>query len=156
MTPRRFPLTDLPWPLMLTLVAIGLPRTVLADLDVVAPESSALYYVLALGPFVVWLAVAVLRPSRRPVRNFLVLGLLYGLSLVLVHQLLWTAPGSQHSIPRAALDLASGFQPGLRELVVRLCSAVVGLGTGAVTAVVAVVAGVARGGRSRQPWRVGR
>ena len=75
--------------LMLALVAVGLPRTILADLDIVAPESSLLYYVLALTPFAVWLAVAVLRKSRRPFMDFLVLGVLYGLSLVVVHQLLW-------------------------------------------------------------------
>ena len=35
---RRFPLTDMPTWLMLALVALGLPRTVLADLDIVAPR----------------------------------------------------------------------------------------------------------------------
>ena len=37
---RRFPLTDMPVWLMLVLVALGLPRTILADLDILAPESS--------------------------------------------------------------------------------------------------------------------
>jgi hypothetical protein len=71
---RRFFLTNLPTWLMLVLLSLGLPRTVLADLGVVAPESSWFYFVLALTPFVVWLAVAVFRPSRRPFLDFLVLG----------------------------------------------------------------------------------
>jgi hypothetical protein len=71
---RKFILTDMPTGLMLTLVAVGLPRTVLADLGIVAPESSLLYYFLALTPFAIWLAVAILRTSRRPFMDFLVLG----------------------------------------------------------------------------------
>lgn len=35
---NTFPLTDLPTWLALLLVALGVPRTVLADLDIVAPE----------------------------------------------------------------------------------------------------------------------
>ena len=86
MSSRPVPLTDMPWALMLILVAVGLLRTVLADLDIVVPESSLLYYVLALAPFAAWLVVAVVRPTRKPVMDFLILGLLYGLSLILVHQ----------------------------------------------------------------------
>jgi hypothetical protein len=87
---RRFPATDMPIWLMLVLVALGLPRTVLADLDIVAPESGLLYYIVALAPFAAWLVVAILRTSRRPFADFLILGVLYGLSLVVVHQALWT------------------------------------------------------------------
>lgn len=151
MTSRSFPLTDTSWPLMLGLVAIGLPRTVLADLDVVAPGSSLLYYVLALAPFAAWLAVAVLRPTRHPVRDFLVLGVLYGLSLVVVHQLLWHAPGAQHSIPQAAVDVADRFAPAARDLALRGYTALVGLaigaGTGLVAAAVAVAARLVRNAR---------
>ena len=48
-----------------------------------------LYYILALTPFAVWLVVAIVRSSRRPFADFLVLGVLYGLSLMVVHQVLW-------------------------------------------------------------------
>src|ERR1044072_1886847 len=105
--PRRFPLTDMPTGLMLGLVALGLPRTVLADLGVVLPESGLLYYFLALTPFAAWLAVAVVRRSRRPVRDFLVLGTLYGVSLLVIHQILWTAgPSLGHQPPQSAGDFA--------------------------------------------------
>ncbi|MBC3192471.1 hypothetical protein H7X46_15505 [Pseudonocardia sp. C8] len=158
MRSRSFPLTDMPWLLMLVLVAIGLPRTVLADLDIVAPESSLLYYVLALAPFAAWLAVAVLRPTRRPVPDFLVLGVLYGLSLVLAHQLLWHAPGAEHSIPQGAIDFARGFAPAGQELALRGYTAVVslgiGIGTGLVAAVAAVIARTVRNARHRHLTRV--
>src|SRR3954453_517643 len=100
---RRFPLTDMPIWLMLVLVGLGLPRTVLADLDIIAPESSLLYYVLALTPFAAWSAIAIFRPSRRPFQDFLMLGVLYGLSLVLVHQVLWSVGSTLgHHPPQSA------------------------------------------------------
>lgn len=149
---RRFPLTDLPTWLMLALVAVGLPRTVLADLNVVAPESSLAYYVLALTPFALWLAVAVRRRSRRPLRDFLVLGVLYGLSLVVVHQLLWdVGPSLGEHPPTGAVNFAATVSPSLYELAVRgytvMIAMMIGVGTGLVAAVVAVVANALRSRR---------
>jgi hypothetical protein len=153
---RRFFLTDLPTWLMLVLLALGLPQTVLADLGVVAPESSWFYYVLALTPFVVWLAVAVFRPSRRPFLDFLVLGVLYGLSLVVVHQLLWDVGDSLgHNPPTGALNFAERFSPSLREVAIRaytvLIAMIIGVGTGLVVALVAVVANAVRLRRRSRP-----
>jgi hypothetical protein len=142
---RRFALTDMPAWLMLALVALGLPRTVLADLDIVAPESSLLYYVLALTPFAAWLAVAVVRRSRRPFLDFIVLGTLYGLSLVLIHQALWdVGPTLGYRPPQSALDFAQQFSPAWRDLAVRgytvVIAMIIGVGSGLVAALVAVVA----------------
>ncbi|MGH3499683.1 MAG: hypothetical protein ACRDQA_02095 [Nocardioidaceae bacterium] len=83
--------TDWPAWLLLGLIALGLPRTILADLGVVAPESSWIYSVLALTPFAVWFAVAILRRTGSPIKDHLVAGALYGLSLVIVHEALWAA-----------------------------------------------------------------
>jgi hypothetical protein len=140
---RRFPLTDMPTWLMLLLVAVGLPRTVLADLDVVAPESSLLYYVLALAPFATWLAVAVGRRSRRPFMDFLVVGILYGVTLVVVHQALWDVGASLgHQPPDGAVSFSEQFGPPLREVALRgytvMIAMLIGIGTGLVCAVVAV------------------
>ena len=152
---RRFPMTDMPIWLMLVLVALGLPRTVLADLDIVAPESSLLYYVLALTPFAVWLVVAIVRPSSRPFADFLVLGVLYGLSLLVVHQLLWdVGPSLGHNPPESAVDFANQFSPAWRELATRAYSSgiaiLIGVGTGLVGAVVAVGAHAWRRSRARR------
>ena len=136
---RRFFLTDLPIWLMLVLLSLGLPRTVLADLGVIAPEGSWFYYVLALTPFVVWLAIAVFRPSRRPFLDFLVLGLLYGLSLAVVHQLfLHVGDSLGHNPPTGALNFAERFSSSLREVTIRaytvLIAMIIGVGTGLVVA----------------------
>ena len=106
---RRFPATDLPAWQMLTLLAIGLPRTLLAELGVVEPESGLLYYLLALVPFATWLAVAVGRRSRRPFLDFVVLGALYGVSLLLVHQALWDVGPALGGRTASAVDFAARF-----------------------------------------------
>jgi len=131
---RTVPLTDMPIGLMLLLVGIGLPRTILADLDVVAPESGLFYYFLALVPFAAWLAVAIGRPTRKPIMDFLVLGVLYGLSLVVVHQILWdVAPPA---------DYGRGTSISIAMMI--------GIGTGAVAAVAAVIARALRRARAKQ------
>ncbi|TDX03645.1 hypothetical protein [Kribbella sp. VKM Ac-2566] len=107
---RRFPGTDMSVWLVLVLVALGLPRTVLSDLDVVAPESGLLYYCLALLPFAVWLVVAIARRSRRPFLDFLVVGASYGVSLVIVHQLMWTEGLAVNHI---GIAMMIGFGSGL-------------------------------------------
>lgn len=61
-------------------------------------------------PFAVWLAVTVVRGSRRPFRDFLMVGVLYGLSLVIIHQVLWTAgPSLRHNPPASAGEFADQF-----------------------------------------------
>ena len=147
----RVPLTDMPAGLMLLLVAVGLPRTILADLDIVPPESGLLYYVLALAPFTAWLLAAVLRKTRRPFLDFLVLGIVYGLSLILVHQALWgAAAGYGQRPPAGAVDFAEQFGSVWYELALRAHTSaiamLIGVGSGLVAAIVAVSA---RSWRSR-------
>jgi hypothetical protein len=139
-------------------VAIGLPRTILADLDVVEPESGAVSYFLALTPFAVWLGVAVTRGSRRPHFDFVIVGLLYGLSLIVVHQVLWDVrPSLGHHPPASAVDFASQFDGWRRGLALRAYTSgiamMIGLGTGLVTAGVALGAHAVR---SRREARKGR
>jgi hypothetical protein len=114
---RRFPATDMQVWLVLVLVALGLPRTILADLDIVPPESGLLYYCLALIPFAVWLAVAIRRRSRRPLPDFLMVGGLYGVSLAIVHQLMWTDGLALRHIGIAMMiGLGTGLVAGLVAL----------------------------------------
>jgi len=153
-TMPRFPATDMPVALMLGLVALGLPRTVLTDLDVVPADSGLLYYALALTPFAVWLIVAALRRTRRPLADFLVLGVLYGLSLVVVHQALWElGPSLGYHPPQAAVDFAESFDSSPRELAERAFTCgvamVIGVGTGLVSALTACAARVWRTRRAR-------
>lgn len=141
--PRRVLGADLPLWAMLTLVALGLPRTVLADLGILVPEGSWLYYMVALTPYAVWLAVAVLRRTATPIRDHLLVGALYALSLVAVHELFWNVESSQgHNPPRPAIDLASGLASPARDLVIHGfefgVALMIGVGSGAVMALVAL------------------
>lgn len=121
------------WPgwLLLGLVVLGLPRTILADLGIVLPESSWVYFVLALTPFAVWFAIAVLRRTATPIRDHLLAGALYGLSLIAVHEALWWAGSSLgHQLSNDLAAHASTWAIALS----------IGLGVGAVAAVTAFVA----------------
>jgi hypothetical protein len=151
---RSFPLTDMPTWLMLVLVAAGLPRTLLTDLGIVAPNGSLLYFFLALAPFAVWLTVAIARRSNRPFADFVVLGILYGLSLVVVHQLLWDlGPTLGYHPPEAAIGFAEQFAPAWQDLALRgytvAIAMLIGVGTGVVAGLVALAANLWRSGRGR-------
>lgn len=141
----RFPLTDMPTALLLLLAAVGLPRTILADLDVVPPESGLVYYALALVPFVLWLTVAVVRKSKRPLGDFLVLGAVYGLTLIAVHLAFWdAAAGYGNRPPAGAVDFAEQFSAGWYDVALRAhisaVALIIGIGSGLVVALVAVTA----------------
>lgn len=152
-TPRRTVLgTSLPGWLVLGLIAVGLPRTLLTDLGVVEPEGSWVYYVLALTPFAAWFVVALLWRSRTPIRDHLVTGTLYGFSLIVVHEALWSVSSSLgHHPPESAVRLADQYDSPLRELVLHGYTAgiamMIGLGVGLTAAVVAVVANKVRARR---------
>lgn len=134
------------WPagLLLGLIALGLPRTILADLGIIEPQTPV-YFVFALTPFGVWLACALVRRTGSPIKDHLVAGSLYGLSLIIVHEALWGVASSQgQHLPQSAITLAERFGPPLRDLVPHLYSTVVammiGLGVGIIAAIVAMVA----------------
>lgn len=151
---RPFFLTDMPVWLMLTLVALGLPRTILADLGIVEPESSLFYYFLALTPFAAWLVVAIFRETRKPIADFVMLGTLYGLSLVVVHQILWdVGPSLGHQPPAGAVSFAESVSPQFYELALRgytiMIAMIIGVGTGLIAALIALVAKVVRSARHR-------
>lgn len=146
--------TGMPGWLLLALIALGLPRTVLSDLGVVAPESSSVYYVLALAPFAVWLAIALFRRTGSPVKDHLVAGALYGLSLLVVHEALWSAGSSVgHHPAQGAVTLAERFDSPFREMVLHgyacVIAMTIGLGVGVVAGLLAAGAGRVRTMRAR-------
>lgn len=151
---RTFPGTQLPAWLLLGLIALGLPRTILSDLGIVEPEGSWVYYVLALTPFAVWFGVAVLRRTGTPIRDHLVTGTLYGLSLVVVHEALWAVGSSLgHHPPQSGVQLAEQFDGLLRQLVLHgymfAIAMLIGLGVGLIAGLVALVANRVRTVRAR-------
>ncbi|MDF2508605.1 MAG: hypothetical protein K0Q52_2464 [Microbacterium sp.] len=70
------------------LAAIAVPRAILHDLHLIS-ESGLLTWILALGPVAVWIAVAVMKRVPKPFLTVLVIGIFYGIMLVITHQLLW-------------------------------------------------------------------
>ncbi len=137
--------TSWPWWLLLGLIVLGLPRTVLADLGIVEPESSWVYFVIALTPFAAWFAIAVLRRTATPIRDHLVAGALYGISLIIAHEALWSVGSSLgHQPPAGAVALSEQFTSPLREVVLHTylggIAMMIGLGVGVVAAIIAAVA----------------
>lgn len=140
---QKFFLTDMPVWLVATLVLLMLPRTLLNELGFV-DEGTLAYYILALTPFVIWLVIAILRKTNKPIMDFLVLGFLFGLLLIVIHQSLWHTGSavSQHA-PDFAVDFAARFDPAWRELIERSISAgislMIGLGSGLLFSIIAAI-----------------
>ncbi|MDM8084032.1 hypothetical protein QUV83_04550 [Cellulomonas cellasea] len=86
--PDRQPRFGMPLVAMAGLALLGLPRVILHDLHVI-DEGTLLTALLAIGPVLVWIAVTVLRHSPRPFLTVLLTGVMFGVMLVITHQLLW-------------------------------------------------------------------
>ncbi len=72
------------------LAALALPRVILHDLHII-DEGDVINWVLALGPFAVWIAAAVVKKVPNAFLTVLVIGVIFGVMLVVTHQLLWDA-----------------------------------------------------------------
>lgn len=145
LTRRRFVGTQLPVAVVLVLILLGLPRTILTDLGIITPEGSALYYLLALTPFAAWFVAAALCRTSSPIRDQLIVGVCYGLSLTLVHEVLWRTDASVgHHLPAAAARLAEPYGSPIRELILHGyafgVAMSIGLGVGLAAAMIALIA----------------
>ncbi|GAA3125308.1 hypothetical protein [Nonomuraea salmonea] len=127
------------------LAALGVPRAVAHDLDLVGPVVNAL---LVFVPLVVWLVVVVVRRVPKPFLALLVVGGVYGVLLGVTHQVLWGASFGDEA-PALGGNLAGALSPGAEGVLIRVfafgSSLVTGLGVGAAVGAVAwVVASVRR------------
>ncbi len=93
-----------------------------------------LYKVLAITPFVIWLALALVRKSTRPFYDFIVLGITYGVLLSLTHQILWEASWAGNP-PRIGGNLAGAVSPALESVVLRTFAFISSIMTGLVTGI---------------------
>lgn len=80
--------TDIPLWVLLLLALISVPRVIVHDLDMMSTDS-ILYQLMAVIPLAICLGLAILRRNKRPIYDFLVLGLFYGIFLAAVHLALW-------------------------------------------------------------------
>ncbi|MGW9404015.1 hypothetical protein ACWGQ2_08610 [Arthrobacter sp. NPDC055585] len=119
---RRPYFFGMPLLLMAGLALLGLPRVVLHDLHLIGERSPVTWF-LALFPVAVWITVTVLVRSPRPFLTVLVIGLMFGVLLVITHQLLWDAAFSGN-----APEVGSG---PVAEMIPRIAAVPGGLMTGA-------------------------
>lgn len=119
----------LPLWLMLGLAALAVPRVVLHDLGTsVGPLVAAL---LAIGPPVVWVFVAVRARVPSPVLTLVVVGSLYGCALALIHNLIWDTVFAE-SDPALGGALAGELDEDTEEALLRTAATVSSVFTGMV------------------------
>jgi hypothetical protein len=127
----------LPFVVLLSLAALAAVRGVLHDLHVV-DSGDLLTPLLAIGPVVVWIAVAVLW-SRRPFISLLATGVLYGVLLAATHLILWDINLAGSTQPALGGTLSGVLPPLLEAALLRVAAALSSIGLG-------LVMGVAAGG----------
>ncbi|WP_162463223.1 hypothetical protein [Paenibacillus psychroresistens] len=106
--------TDMPLVLLVVLAAIGIPQVVVKDLQLFSFES-ILYKALTIGPFLVYLAIALFRKNKRPFYDFIVLGALLGLFVAVTHQITM-----DKNVPELKGYLKDFFSPAVEEISIRI------------------------------------
>lgn len=109
---------------LIGLAALALPRVLLHDLHLIPEGNSLVSALLTIGPVVIWITLAVVRRVPNPFLTVLVIGSIFGLMLVITHQLLWDVAFGGN--PPTIGDAARG------TLLPRIASIPSGLFTGAI------------------------
>lgn len=122
--------TDIPLAVLVVLALLTVPRVVLHDLHTISLDSP-LYTTLAVAPFILWLLVAIFRKNKRPVHDFLVLGLLFGILLAITHQLTWDASWGNNP-PHLHGNLEGKLDPTIESLLLRGAAFISSLVTGVI------------------------
>jgi len=120
----------LPFPVIVFLAMLAVPRVFVHDLKLV-PIDSFWYTVLAVGPLLIWLGVAIFVKMKRPAYDFLVLGIVFGILLAVTHQLTWNASWGA-TLPHIGGTFAGRLSPGMESLVLRSAAVISSLVTGVV------------------------
>lgn len=148
MTRYRF---GLPWWAILLLAALSLPRVVVHDLDVdTGAWGPAL---LAIGPMLVWVGVALWARVPSPVTTLLVVGTVYGIGLGIGHNLMWDSVFAED--PRLGGSWEGRLPRQAEEVIMRIVTLGSSVVTGAVVGLVSglVATGLRRLGRSARSRR---
>jgi hypothetical protein len=136
--------------LVLGLAALAMPRIVLHDLGTSGgPLVQAL---LAIGPPVVWVLVAVRARVPSPVLTLVVVGSLYGCALALIHNLMWDTAftGDDPALGGAlAGELDEDTEEALLRTAATLSSVFTGMVLGLISGLVAQVISRATNSRRR-------
>lgn len=115
------------------LAALGVPRVVAHDLDLVGPLVNS---VLVFAPIAIWLAVVLWKRVSRPFLTLLAVGVVYGVLVAVTHQVFWTQ-SFEGDPPVLGGNLAGVLSPTAEGLVLRVfaffSSVLTGTAVGAVT-----------------------
>ncbi|SIO86400.1 hypothetical protein [Nocardiopsis sp. JB363] len=138
MNVRDRPAPGLSFPILVLLALIAAPRVVLHDLGVIE-EGTFVNALFVFVPPLVWIVVVLWRRLPHPFLTLLVVGVLYGVMLMLGHQLLWTAAheGAPPTLGGNLADLSPGVQQGIIRVFAALSSLVTGTVVGALCGLVA-------------------
>ena len=120
--------TDMPLWMLAGLALLAMPRAVIHDLDGL-PFDSPAYIAMAVAPLLLYLAIAIFRNNKRPMYDFIVLGLFFGVFLSLVHLILWDHKWGGN--PPAFGDQLTGvFCPEVEDMLFRISVTFSGLHVG--------------------------
>lgn len=126
----------LPTWLIVALGLLGAPRVVLHDLDILPEGWSAASLVLTVLPVVFWVVMLVARRVASPLRDGIAIGLVYGIVLGGIHQLLWHR-AFEDDPPRLGGNLEGKLGEGAEEAVLRVAATFSSLGVGVALGAVA-------------------
>ena len=126
-------------PVIIMLAALAAIRVPLHDLGIV-PDGSVVAGLLVFLPLAVWLAVVLRQRVPNPFRALTAVGLVYGVMLAIIHQMLWVAAYSGN-LPSLGGNLEGVLAPGVEAIVFRVSAFFSSLMTG--TLVGAAVGAVA-------------
>ena len=121
------PRVGLPVSAVVVLGLLAAPRVVLHDLDVLR-EGSLVNSLFVFVPLLIWIVVAVLR-SANPFVSLLAAGGVYGVCLLVVHNVLWSRTW-EGDPPRLGGNLEGRLPAATEELILRGAMSLTGLFTG--------------------------
>lgn len=140
------PALGLPIAALIGLALLAAPRVVLHDLGVIT-EGAALNGVLVFAPPVIWIVVVLWKRVPNPFLTLLVVGVFYGLTLLLGHQILWHV-AFEGGPPQLGGNLTD-LDPVLQSVIIRFFASISSLFTGvivgAITGVIAWAIGALTG-----------
>ncbi|WP_010274215.1 hypothetical protein [Paenibacillus senegalensis] len=130
-------MAGLPWTTLFVLASLGVPRVVAHDLGLVDPHGAVNRLLVGL-PIAVWLIYVVWKNVKRPFLAWFSIGLLYGILLAVVHQLLW------NFVFEAPIQLGgnlSHLSGAMGTLIARAFAFISSVTTGAVMGIIVGVVG---------------
>lgn len=134
-TPDQGSRLGLSVPVIVLLAALGAPRVVLHDLDIIH-EGTFINSLFVFVPPLIWIIATLVARAQRPFVTNLAIGAIYGVFLLLGHQIFWDSAFGGN--PPALGGNLSDLDPAVETVILRVLSGLSSLLTG-------VIVGVATG-----------